>query len=87
VGCREAGDYWEFFVSDDGEGIPGRHHERVFQIFQSLESREGAGSTGIGLALVKKIVEGAGGRVRVESAGVPGKGATFLFTWPKSVRA
>jgi PAS domain S-box-containing protein len=83
VTCREEAEWWEFAVSDDGVGILPRHHERIFQIFQSLHARDEIESTGIGLALVKKIVEEQGGKVAVESAGVPGQGATFRFTWLK----
>jgi len=52
-------------------------------MFQSLHPRTDVESTGIGLALVKKIVEERGGRVWVESDGEVGHGATFRFTWPK----
>ncbi|MFQ5944022.1 MAG: ATP-binding protein [Anaerolineales bacterium] len=76
--------HWEFSVKDDGEGIEPRYHERIFQIFHSLQSNADAASTGIGLALVRKIVEDRGGRVWVVSKGVPGEGSTFRFTWPKT---
>jgi PAS domain S-box-containing protein len=71
---------WEFSVSDDGPGIAPRYHDRIFGIFQTLEARDRVEGTGIGLSLVKKIVEQRGGRIRVESA--EGAGATFRFTWP-----
>ena len=89
VTCRDAadterpGDNWEFSVSDGGLGIDPRHHERIFEMFQSLHARDGTESTGIGLALVQKIVEDRGGEVWVESQGTRGKGTTFRFTWPK----
>lgn len=67
-----------FFVRDNGIGIAGEHQEQVFGLFNKLESNvEG---TGIGLALVKRIVEFHGGRIWIESEA--GKGATFLFTLP-----
>lgn len=72
------------FVRDNGIGIPPEHHERVFGLFNKLDPT--AEGTGVGLALVKRIVEFHGGRIWVESAlspqGAPGSGATFRFTLP-----
>jgi signal transduction histidine kinase len=70
----------EFRVSDDGPGIPPQFHDRIFGMFQTLASRDEVESTGIGLAIVKKQVEGHGGEVRVESA-PPARGTAFVFTW------
>jgi PAS domain S-box-containing protein len=81
IEVRDAGDAWEVRVSDNGPGIAPQYHERVFRIFQTLESRDKVESTGIGLAIVKKVIEGRGGRVWIESE--LGHGATFAFTWPK----
>jgi signal transduction histidine kinase len=83
ISCREREDAWEFSIRDDGTGIDPRYHERIFGIFQVLERRPGTESTGIGLALVKKIIEDRGGEIWVESAGIPGEGTTFRFTWHK----
>jgi len=68
-----------FFVRDNGIGIQKEHFERVFGLFNKLDPR--SDGTGIGLALVKRIVEFHGGRISVQSE--PGKGTTFLFTLPK----
>jgi signal transduction histidine kinase len=76
------GPYWRFSVRDDGPGIDPQFHERVFGIFQTLHPRDKVESTGIGLAMVRKIVESRGGHAWVESK--PGRGATFRFTWPKA---
>ncbi len=81
VGARDAGDAVEFYVADDGPGIDPRYHDRIFGVFQTLETRDKVEGAGIGLALVKKNVQRRGGRVWVESTA--GAGATFRFTWPK----
>jgi PAS domain S-box-containing protein len=80
VNARKSHEAYEFSVSDDGPGIAPEYHERIFGIFQTLEARDKVEGTGIGLSLVKKIVEHRGGRVWVESG--EGAGATFRFTWP-----
>ena len=72
----------EFTVKDDGPGIAPRYQQKVFTIFQTLKARDELESTGIGLAIVKKMVDSAGGRITLESA--PGDGSTFRFTWPRS---
>ncbi len=72
--------YGEFAVSDDGPGINPDFHSKIFVIFQTLQPRDTLESTGIGLALVKKIVEDQSGKIWVESR--QGAGTTFRFTWP-----
>lgn len=73
-----------YFVKDDGPGIDPRFHERIFTLFQTLEARDRVEGTGIGLAVVKKLVEQQGGRVWVESEA--GAGTTFFFTYPPTPR-
>ncbi len=82
ITALEHGDHFEFSVADDGPGIPVEYRERVFEMFQTLRARDHDERTGIGLALVRKLVEGVGGRVRIDS-GDEG-GCDFRFTWPKS---
>ena len=77
IGVRSGGDETVFFVRDNGTGIDPAHHERVFGLFDKLDPR--GDGTGVGLALVKRIVELHGGRIWVESEGAL-KGATFCFT-------
>ena len=84
VDCSDEGDHWRFAVSDNGPGIEQRHFERIFQLFQTLAPRDRIESSGVGLALVRRLVESLGGRVWLES--VPGEGSTFYFTMPKSHR-
>ncbi|MBI5427662.1 MAG: GAF domain-containing protein [Nitrospinae bacterium] len=83
VSCRDAGEAWEFCVRDNGVGIPERHFERIFKLFQTLNKSENyADSTGIGLSLVKKILDTHGEEVWVESA--VGQGTSFFFTIAKT---
>jgi signal transduction histidine kinase/DNA-binding response OmpR family regulator len=77
----EQDEFYQFGVKDDGLGIDPQYHERIFTIFQTLQARDSIESTGIGLSIVKKIVESQGGNVWVESQ--LGQGATFYFTWRK----
>jgi PAS domain S-box-containing protein len=81
ISIEEQAHFYEFGVSDDGLGIDPQYHERIFSIFQTLQPRDTIESTGIGLSIVKKIVEGQGGKIRVESQ--LGEGASFYFTWRK----
>jgi signal transduction histidine kinase/CheY-like chemotaxis protein len=74
-------DCFQFKIIDDGQGIAPEHHKKIFGIFQTLAGREDLKGTGIGLAIVKKIVESRGGSIWVDSE--LGKGSTFSFTWPK----
>ena len=74
-------DGYGFSVCDDGQGIDPEYHNKVFMMFQTLTSSDFEDSTGIGLALVKKIVEENGGSIKLKSA--VDEGACFYFTWPK----
>jgi len=81
IGCVEEDGFWEFSVSDNGPGIKEKYFEKIFKMFQTLSPRDEFESTGVGLAVVKKIVELYGGKIRLESK--PGEGSTFFFTLPK----
>jgi PAS domain S-box-containing protein len=80
ISSRQQGDFYEFAIADDGPGIAPADRERVFVIFQAANPQKNPDSSGIGLAIVKKIVETAGGTIRLESE--LGRGTTFYFTWP-----
>ncbi|MDD3136081.1 MAG: ATP-binding protein [Methanoregula sp.] len=82
IGCISDGKFWKFSVADNGPGIEEKYHDLVFQIFQTLHARDDIESTGIGLTIVKKIVETNGGKIWIESE--PGKGSTFYFTIPQA---
>ncbi|MEZ4682693.1 MAG: PAS domain S-box protein [Caldilineaceae bacterium] len=84
VSAQTKGNWVEFTVEDDGPGIDSAFHERIFQIFQTLQPRDEVEGSGMGLAVVKKAVESMGGIIRVEST--EGAGATFRFTWPQVSR-
>ncbi|MGD1848785.1 MAG: ATP-binding protein [Salibacteraceae bacterium] len=75
---QQLDNHWQFSVSDNGIGISKEHFDRIFKIFQTLEVRDQTESTGIGLSIVKKIVELHKGKVWVES--VANQGSTFYFT-------
>lgn len=79
--ASDEGDFWRFIVADNGMGIEERHFDRLFQMFQTLTPSPNGDSTGLGLAMVKKIVQIHGGAVGIESE--PGRGSTFFFTLPK----
>ncbi|PSF31425.1 hypothetical protein C7H19_22520 [Aphanothece hegewaldii CCALA 016] len=79
IRSKPKGEYYEFTVTDNGPGIAPENHERVFEIFQTLKGQENPESTGIGLSIVKKIIETEGGSIVLESN--LGEGATFRFTW------
>ncbi len=80
--CRDLYDAYEFSVVDDGPGIAPEYHQRIFHMFQRGPVPKLHNGYGVGLAIVKKVVERVGGQIRVDSA--PGWGTTFRFTWPKA---
>ncbi|MEO0409961.1 MAG: ATP-binding protein, partial [Cyanobacteria bacterium P01_A01_bin.135] len=82
ISAQEQPDCYEFTVADKGPGIAPSHHDRIFGIFERLQNPNESTGTGIGLAIIKRIVETEGGSVRIESS--PGTGSAFIFTWRKS---
>ena len=85
VQAHEDDSYCEVSVTDDGPGIPGASKERIFKLFQTLTASE-RGSSGIGLALTKRLVEVHGGRIEVTSPVSDDRGACFTFWWPRFPR-
>ncbi|PSL30643.1 phospho-acceptor domain-containing protein [Chitinophaga ginsengisoli] len=81
VYCKEQPDHYEFFIEDNGNGIEQHYHKRIFIIFQTLKDRDSFESTGVGLAIVKKIIDLKKQQINVSSS--PGKGSVFSFTWSK----
>ena len=82
IDCRDRNKTYEFIIKDNGIGIESSEHERIFEVFQKCAKKdENSNGTGVGLTIVKKIIENHGGMVWVESK--LDKGASFYFTLPK----
>lgn len=82
IGHHEDGTFYRFYVKDNGPGIKDGDKERIFELFAVTDNEaHGESSTGIGLNLLKTLVEEQGGRIWVENN--EGDGATFFFTWKK----
>ena len=81
ISVKDQGEFYEFVVADDGIGIDPEFHDKIFTIFQTLKSRDSKENTGIGLAIVKKIIESEGCTICLESQ--VSQGSTFRFTWSK----
>jgi len=81
ITCEDQDDAYLFAVKDNGIGMKPDYHEKIFEIFERLHGKNEYKGTGIGLAICKRIIDGAGGKIWVESA--EGKGSIFKFTIPK----
>ncbi|TPN86883.1 sensor histidine kinase [Aquimarina algicola] len=79
ISYTENNDFWQFAIKDNGPGIPEKYHHKIFQVFQTIS--DGKESTGIGLSIVKKIIELYEGKIWIESE--QNKGTTFFFTLKK----
>jgi chemotaxis family two-component system sensor kinase Cph1 len=85
IRCDDLGEQWRFCVCDNGIGVPDNYQETIFAVFERVPEmdREGLEGTGVGLSIVKKIIEAHNGRIWVESE--EGKGSFFYFTIPKNI--
>ena len=79
ISCKAFPDFYEFSVKDNGMGIAVEYHQKIFEIFQTLREQNEQESTGVGLAIVKKIIDDQQETITVKS--ILGKGAEFIFTW------
>lgn len=84
VSCTDLGDSFQFSVADNGPGIASEFHTKIFEMFKRLHSQSEVDGSGMGLALVKRLVETMGGTIRVESE--VDQGANFIFTIPKNIQ-
>lgn len=83
IGCSLLpNQFYEFSVCDDGPGIPEKFQQRVFGMFQTLKPRDELEGSGMGLALIKKIVGSYGGHIKLVSEG---RGCCFYFSWPQHI--
>ncbi len=76
ISCEQKNEFWEFSITDNGPGISKKYHDKIFQIFQTLDDKNE--STGVGLSIVKKIVDVYEGKIWLDS--IEGEGTTFYFT-------
>jgi signal transduction histidine kinase len=84
INFSESEDFYRFSVKDDGPGIDSEYHDKIFLLFQTLQERDAFESTGVGLSIVKKIIEKKHGTIEVHSE--LDHGAEFNFTWPKKTK-
>ncbi|NOY76428.1 MAG: GAF domain-containing protein [Calditrichaeota bacterium] len=82
IGFKELDESYQFYVKDNGIGIDPKYHKKIFELFHMLKELKSVEGTGVGLTIVRRIVENHRGRVWVESE--KGKGSTFYFTLPKT---
>lgn len=81
--CEDKDKEYQFTIEDNGIGIDSKYHDRIFEMFQTLNTDSTIDSTGIGLTLVKKIIENKNGNIWIESE--LNKGSKFIFTLPKVI--
>lgn len=83
ISCIEHSAYYEFFIENDGPAIEPEHHEKIFEMFKTLKPRDEVEGSGMGLAIIKKILGYQGGDINVTSG--EERGVSFIFTWPKKI--
>jgi len=86
INVKTKGRFYIFSIQDDGPGIPEHSQQRVFKLFQTLSTTQGEDRTGVGLAVVKRLVEAQGGKVQIVS-NMNNQGTEFIFSWPRYLRS
>ncbi|WP_413702297.1 ATP-binding protein [Psychromonas sp. KJ10-10] len=81
VSSKEFPRYYQFSIKDNGPGIPEQYHQQIFELFKTLQPRDEVEGSGMGLAIIKKLLDHHNGSITVESDGK--EGTCFTFTWPK----
>jgi PAS domain S-box-containing protein len=81
VTAQEFPKYYQFSVKDNGPGIPVRYHDQIFELFKTLRPRDEVEGSGMGLSIIKKLLDYHNGSIVIESDG--SNGTCFTFTWPK----
>ena len=85
ISVKSEGDYYVITVADDGPGVPPEFRERIFQMFQTLRPRDEVEGSGMGLAIIRKIIERQGGKISAENR-PGGRGVQFRFFWPNTMQ-
>jgi PAS domain S-box-containing protein len=75
--------YYEFSVTNDGPGIDSKHHDKIFEMFKTLRPRDEVEGSGMGLSIIKRMLDAHGGKIKVSS--VDDRGISFIFSWPKNL--
>jgi len=82
ITAKQNGEFISFSVKDDGPGIAPEYHERIFEMFKTLKPRDEIEGSGMGLTIIKKLLDAQGGKIRVESQ-IGKRGTNFIFDWKK----
>tara|TARA_R110001583_G_scaffold114361_3_gene264853 strand:- start:1479 stop:3584 length:2106 start_codon:yes stop_codon:yes gene_type:complete len=83
VSAIEHDNYYEFSIENDGPGIDPKHHEKIFEMFKTLRPRDEVEGSGMGLSIIKKMLDYHGEKISITSNG--DRGVLFSFTWPKNI--
>jgi|GEM_PF-2791023 len=84
ITVKDQSEFIEFIIKDDGPGIDPKYHEKVFEVFQTLNARDKVEGSGIGLSIIRKLVNNYQAKLNLDSDGL--NGSTFILHWPKVQR-